>query len=263
MLEHQVSVRNEERSDRVLMSYVGDELGLFREARTWKAYYAAFLRRWIRGDVIEVGAGIGGTTPFLINDAVDSWICVEPDPAFREELLDVRELFSGRVSIEVQTGDLRSIEGSAAGCIVYIDVLEHIENDSDELEYAASCLKPGGRLIVLAPALPSLFSAFDRAIGHYRRYNRHSIRASIPVNCKLTGIWFLDSLGMLLSLGNRLLMKQSTPTPAQIRFWDQRLLPVSKLLDTVLRHSIGKTVIWILEKNAEDNTKQFDKDSGS
>ena len=37
-------------------------------------------------------------------------------------------------------------------CILYIDVLEHIENDRQELIEAKKRLKPGGRLIILAPA---------------------------------------------------------------------------------------------------------------
>ena len=38
--------------------------------------------------------------------------------------------------------------------ILYIDVLEHIEDDRAEMARAAARLKPGGALIVLAPAHP-------------------------------------------------------------------------------------------------------------
>ena len=45
--------------------YVGTELELFQHATRWKAYYARALRRFIVGDVLEVGAGLGATSRFL------------------------------------------------------------------------------------------------------------------------------------------------------------------------------------------------------
>ena len=68
--------------------------------------------------------------------------------------------------------------------MLYIDVLEHIEHDLDELARAASHLAPGGHLVVLAPAHQALFSDFDRAIGHYRRYNRAGLQKLAPAGLR-------------------------------------------------------------------------------
>jgi hypothetical protein len=46
-------------------SYQGSELDLFRHAVNWKRYYASRLQPYIKGDVLEVGAGIGATSRFL------------------------------------------------------------------------------------------------------------------------------------------------------------------------------------------------------
>ena len=54
--------------------------------------------------------------------------------------------------------------------IVYIDVLEHIKDDSAEIAAATARLRSNGTLVVLSPAHAWLFSAFDAAVGHYRRY---------------------------------------------------------------------------------------------
>ena len=59
--------------------------------------------------------------------------------------------------------------------IFYMDVLEHIEADGAELARAAGHLKPNGVLAILSPALPWLFTPFDKAIGHYRRYTKNSL----------------------------------------------------------------------------------------
>lgn len=55
--------------------------------------------------------------------------------------------------------------------LLLFDVLEHIEDDDAFLEAALDMLKPAGRLMVNVPALQSLFSAYDRAAGHVRRYS--------------------------------------------------------------------------------------------
>ena len=42
--------------------YVGSELELFEKARNWKAYWRAQIAGFVRGEVLEVGAGIGANT---------------------------------------------------------------------------------------------------------------------------------------------------------------------------------------------------------
>ena len=69
------------------------------------------------------------------------------------------------------TGTLASLDPEVkADTILYIDVMEHIAGDRQEMADAAARLRPGGHLIVLSPAHQWLFSPFDEAIGHYRRY---------------------------------------------------------------------------------------------
>jgi 2-polyprenyl-3-methyl-5-hydroxy-6-metoxy-1,4-benzoquinol methylase len=129
--------------------------------------------------------------------------------------------------------------------IIYIDVLEHIENDREELKGAAAHLREGGRIIVLAPAHQWLFTPFDAAVGHFRRYDRPMLRNLSPVGLHLERLIYLDSLGLLLSLGNRILLKQAKPTKAQIHFWDRWVVPASRVLDPCLLNSIGKSIVGV------------------
>ena len=56
-----------------------------------------------------------------------------------------------------------------------LDVLEHVESDGETLRLLGKCLKPGGELIIKVPALNCLYSGMDKAIGHYRRYNKRAL----------------------------------------------------------------------------------------
>jgi len=226
--------------------YEGDELTLFAEARNWKEYYARLLRPYICGDVLEVGAGIGGTTRVLNSGNQRSWTCIEPDRELVRELQTVLAALAGPVVYEARPGTIEDLDDAATfDTILYIDVLEHIRDDAAELERAVRRLRPGGHLIVLAPAHDWLFSEFDRQIGHHRRYNAKSLVAIQPAGTKPEKLFYLDSCGTLLSLANRLLLRESCPTRKQIALWDRIVVPTSRVLDRLVRYRLGKTVVAI------------------
>ena len=149
--------------------------------------------------------------------------------------------------LEVRCGAIADIDAAERfDCILYVDVLEHIEDDRRELERASGHLAPGGSIVIVAPAHGWLYTPFDRAIGHFRRYSRTSLRAVVPDRLEVTHMGYLDSVGMLASLGNRLLLRSASPSRAQIRFWDRILVPISRIVDPWLLHRVGKSVVAVL-----------------
>lgn len=238
--------------------YPGNELSLFAGAHNWKRYHAAALRPYLRGDVVEVGAGLGESTPFLQNDAVRSWLCLEPDLTLARALESKCTTLAHADRTRVQRGTLEDLEERPlADAILYLDVLEHIEDDRAELDRAVARLRPGGTLIVLAPAHMLLFSPFDRAIGHFRRYNRRMLRALAPAGLIERQLFYLDSVGMLCSLANRLVLRASQPTAANLAFWDQWMVPVSKVLDPLTGHRLGRSVVAVWQRPTEPHPRQL------
>jgi SAM-dependent methyltransferase len=226
--------------------YIGDELELFQHATRWKRYFGERLRPFIQGDVLEVGAGIGGTTGNLFHEGVRRWVCLEPDPV-QCQTID-RKILEGELSgaCEVMCGTQESLSmNDQFDTILYIDVLEHIERDREELEGIRRCLRPGGKLIVLSPAFNSLFTPFDKAIGHFRRYNKRSLQDAAPSDLDCVGLFYLDSLGLMASVTNKFWLQQSMPTLSNVLFWDRILVPLSKPLDWALGYRLGKSIIGI------------------
>ncbi len=233
------------------LHYPGQELELFREARNWKRYFSSRLRPYIRGRVLEVGAGLGENQPYLTNEQVTSWTSLEPDPSLFEAL-------QARMT-QVNNVQVHAIQGTTAmlgkntgfDTILYIDVLEHIEADNEELRRASDLLLPGGRLIVLSPAYPALFSPFDKAIGHYRRYTRAVLRqAAQGLDLQEEKLFHLESAGCALLLVNKALARKSYPTRKTVRFWDHFVVPVSKGLDRLFGYRFGKSIIGIWRKSS-------------
>jgi SAM-dependent methyltransferase len=229
--------------------YPGEELELFSLAQNWKSYWAATLRPYVTGRVLEVGGGTGENIGHLLHPGVTEWLSIEPDAALFATLQSriQREFSDGRVTSR-QCTLIDLDDGPAWDTAIYLDVLEHIEDDQAELARAACKMKPGGTIIVLSPAHQWLFSKFDAAIGHCRRYDRAMIEKLNPPGCKLEQVLYLDSVGMLASMANRLMLRQSYPTASQIRLWDRRMVPLSRHIDPLVRYCLGKTIIGIWRK---------------
>ena len=228
--------------------YIGDELELFAQAKNWKAYLKARIAPWIGADaeVLEVGAGLGGTTQALCPQSARRWVGLEPDPRLAERLRSAIAQGALPSFCEARIGTLADLEPTERfDAILYIDVLEHIEHDRDEVRAAADRLKPGGRLIVLAPAHQWLFTPFDQAIGHYRRYSKSSLKRLTVDPLRLVQLRYLDSAGLLASSANRLLLRQSMPTSRQIAVWDGVLVRASRILDPLTAGMLGKSVLAV------------------
>jgi SAM-dependent methyltransferase len=148
---------------------------------------------------------------------------------------------------KIQTGKIDQLT-EKFDAILYIDVLEHIESDREEISKAAALLNNGGHLIVLSPAFQFLYNPFDKAIGHYRRYNKRMLRQLTPHTLKLLHCRYYDSAGYFAALVNKLLLRQKYPTVKQVLFWDRWIIPVSRITDKLLFNSFGKSIISVWKK---------------
>jgi len=97
--------------------------------------------------------------------------------------------------------------------VVLFDVLEHVDGPVPFLESLFRHLKDGGHLLVNVPALRALFSGYDVAAGHLRRYDRRSLAAEArPAGFAVRDVRFWGlSLVPLLLLRKLLLAGRSGP----------------------------------------------------
>ncbi len=233
-------------------TYEGSELDLFADAKVWKANLRDQLDPFLGPEVLEVGAGFGGTTRFFCNGKHERWTCLEPDPGLASRLSSSIEEGSLPGCCRARVGTTADLAGEddRFDTILYIDVVEHIEHDAEELARAARLLKPGGFLAVLSPAHQWLFTPFDQAIGHYRRYSKKTLAALTPPGTSLVRLRYLDSVGLLASLGNRFVLRSAMPNPSQIAFWDSYLVRASKVLDPIILYRVGKSVLGVWKRDA-------------
>ncbi len=231
-------------------TYVGTELDLFARAKNWKAYLRRQITPFLGRDVLEVGAGLGATTLHLCRGRHDRWLCLEPDPALAARLESSISAGALPPCCQVEVGTVYDLACEQAfDTLLYIDVLEHIRDDASEVGRAVGLVRAGGHLVAVSPAHESLRTPFDAAIGHHRRYSKKTIAALTPPGLSLVRLRYLDAVGMLASLGNRLILKQAMPAPEQVVLWDSALVRLSRLIDPLIAYSLGKSVLAVWKKS--------------
>lgn len=232
-------------------TYPGQELALFAQARHWKAYWAASIGPWVRGDVLEVGAGEGANIGTLMAVGAGSILCAEPDPTLFSRLQAAVASVDPAQQVTAFHGTLADLPAARRfNTILYIDVLEHIRDEAEELKLVAERLSVGGHLLVVAPAHPWLFSAFDRAVGHYRRYSKADFVSFRVEGLDRVTAFYLDSVGMAASLANRWFVRRPVPDAGGIRLWDRVVIPLSRVFDLLTFHCMGKSLVGVWRRSA-------------
>lgn len=125
----------------------------------------------VRGErVLDIGCGSGGLLS-LLQQQGHSASGVEPNA----DLVSLANTLHPELRIVQGTGaDLDRVTG-LFDTITIIDVLEHIEDDREQLRRIWDRLVPGGQLVVLVPAFPLLYGERDRNNGHFRRYTSREL----------------------------------------------------------------------------------------
>lgn len=146
----------------------------------------------IPGTVMDVGAGGGGMVAWLLQRGYDArGIDLSPSTAAAAE----RFLASlGLPSDRVRAMGLSELieQGETHDNVLSMDCIEHIEDDQTAFEQLVSLTRPGGKIVVTVPALMALYGARDEHQGHYRRYERKTLRAltrDLPVRIDMMRFW--------------------------------------------------------------------------
>ena len=103
------------------------------------------------------------------------------------------------------------------------------------------------------PAFNILFSKFDKDVGHFRRYNKKNLLEIFPkLDADIKQLIYFDSIGFFFSLLSKIIGNPKSNFGTKIKIWNF-FVPISKILDKILFHSFGKSLICVVEKTSDDN----------
>jgi SAM-dependent methyltransferase len=197
--------------------------------------------------VLEVGSGMGNITEFLCA-AGREVVATDVVPAYRTQLL---KRFDGRPGFRVGELDLTAAApaewATAFDTVVCLNVLEHIEDDLFALRQMHSVLAAGGRLALLVPAHRWLYGAFDREVGHFRRYSKRELTEKLArAGFEAQRVKFFSLAAALPWLINGRLLKRPYLPQGQVSLAN-RLVPLLKL-ERLVGPPCGLSLVAIAQK---------------
>ena len=155
-----------------------DTLEVFEDAHRYNAWICERANDSIGERVLEVGSGIGNiVSEVLSRSNVKSLVATDLRASSLAVLRD-RFGHDPRLTTEVWNAEDPAPEILLADkfdTVICSNVLEHICDHERALKNIREILKPGGRLVLLVPSNPTIYSGLDEELGHYRRYTREEL----------------------------------------------------------------------------------------
>jgi 2-polyprenyl-3-methyl-5-hydroxy-6-metoxy-1,4-benzoquinol methylase len=239
-----------------VFEYTGRELESMDFAVNYHRWILQTLKPYLGKRLLEVGAGTGSFSEMILETEPESLTMLEPSANMYPTLAGrVRELDKRGVGRPLQTtleGLSAAADGTRPDSILYVNVLEHIEDDRKELATAYSMLQSGGRVLVFVPANAWLMSAMDRQMGHFRRYSKQELVRK----CREAGFTIrfsknFDLLGVAPWLLKFRLLGSTKFEPGMVKLYDTAVVPIARFVEGLVPPPLGKNVIVVGEKVAD------------
>lgn len=208
------------------------------------------IQDYIGDNILEVGAGIGNITDFIIFKNKLTVIDINQDYI---DYLKAKYYFRDKSSFNALKVDIQNIKSSPLTAekfdtIICLNILEHLENDRGAVENMSSLLEQGGRLIILVPALKALYGSMDISFEHLRRYNKKELISLIQEqNLKMVKLHYLNILGLLGWFFNGRLLKKKELPEKQTKLFD-KLVPFLGFAEKIIKPPLGQSLILIARK---------------
>ena len=160
--------------------YEEDEYGShilhsLEKAQLFNRWMAQSIEPYVGARVLEIGAGIGNITSWLLPR--DFYVASDINPHYLDYLQNVA---LGKPYLDVDRIDLED-----ASCferwkgrfdtVVCLNVLEHVRDPLQSLRNIYNALEPGGRLVLYVPQGQHLYSSLDEVLGHRCRYDKEML----------------------------------------------------------------------------------------
>lgn len=208
----------------------------------------AHFDRYLTGDILEIGSGIGTFTRSLAGFGPVWAIDIDGHCVSQTRKIRNSAVHAGFGDIEKNTFFFRQ---HTFDSIICLNVLEHIRDDARALKNMYALLNPGGVLILLVPAHPELLGSIDKAIGHYRRYTKSSLIKTVdPAGFSILSVRRLNFFGALGWWFSGKILKQPTVRPGKLMIFNL-IAPVLLPVENFIEPPLGTSYLLIAQRRAE------------
>ena len=202
----------------------------------------------LKGEILEAGSGIGNVSQMVVEEGLSITLsdynaeyCEWLNKKFRDEPLvkDIIQINLLRPDFKIAYPRLKEKFDS----IFLLNVIEHLENDSKAVANCNFMMKPGGHLIVLAPAYQWLYCRMDKELGHYRRYSLKNLKkVLVKEGFEVRSVKHFNFLGIGgWLLAGKILKRKKLGNDEMNVF--NNLVPFARIMDKITLKKIGLSII--------------------
>lgn len=231
------------------VTYTLEDQDRMSRASNYFAWQSRLVRKELGRRVLEVGCGVGNFTGTILDR--DAVIAVDVEP---ECIRRLKRRYGDRPNLhtlvcDVLDQEFREVARFHPDCCVCLNVLEHIEDETAALNAMASVLAPGGAIILLLPAFPALYGPIDQNLGHYRRYDRGTLRRLADrTGLRLRKAHYWNVAGFFGWWTNAHILKREAQSERQIEVFDRYVVPAVSAVERVVRAPFGQSLLAVLER---------------
>lgn len=210
------------------------------------------IKPFIGKKVLEIGAGIGNITRYLLK--AEQLVVTEISD---ENIFYLNRRFGEYPDFKIlkqyiTDANIDELRSYNFDTVVIINVLEHIKDDKGVLATIRKVIQKDGRLLILVPALPYLLGDLDISVGHYRRYSKKDLVDLLhSAGFFIEEIHYFNFLGILGWFLSSKILKKKNFSYISLRLFD-KLCWLLKL-EKIFKFSFGLSLIAVCKK-AEDIT---------
>lgn len=234
------------------LQYFGKDLEAMSFAKNYHAWIIYEFKPYLGDSVAEVGAGTGNFSSFLVDAGVKRLMAFEPShnmfPLLASRFNSSPTVDTINAFFEDYTETFSEIFSETFDSVLYVNVLEHIEQDEKALCCAYRTIKKNGHLLIFVPALNWLYSELDKKVGHFRRYHKKQLEQLVKsVGFSIEKLKYFDIAGIIPWYIAFTLLKKTT-TAGNVSLYDRLIVPPMRILENLMTPPIGKNLLLVAKK---------------
>jgi hypothetical protein len=228
--------------------YERGDLETMSFAPKYHAWIFSEFRGFIGKRVAEVGAGCGSFSSLFLNEPVNELVVIEPA---KDMCVLLQTNIMNDTRVVIRNAFFQEVNAEYSNyfdSVVYINVLEHVEDEIKELACIYESLKMGGYVCIFVPALSWLYSDHDKSIGHYRRYYKKQLSALLEKSgFKIEKVKYFDIIGIIPWFIMFKLFKKKIDR-GNVGLYDKYIVQISRIIESLIPPPIGKNLIIVGRK---------------
>jgi 2-polyprenyl-3-methyl-5-hydroxy-6-metoxy-1,4-benzoquinol methylase len=223
-------------------------LEVLEDAKNYNSWIAHEIATNMSAPVMEIGAGTGNLSKLFLH--YKPLYLTDMDKGLVAHL---KKRFSKEKNVHTNILDITKKplkkDLSFFSSIYAVNVLEHVDNDTQALKNIHSMLRKNGTLHLLVPAKKRAYTRLDKELGHYRRYEKDELHKKLTdAKFVVERIYFFNIIGLISwSVRDKVSRNNKALKPYQIRIFDS-IVPILRFFESFIPLPMGISLIVIARK---------------